>query len=111
MKIWNKSLFIFAVLCIVLSLALSGCGADKTQKGTAGQTPASSNENKKVPDDKEVVTQLIQKGKNIQEMTYTMVKNIKTGAGSVPSDTFTLPQGIQVMDLNALMQNSGTKKP
>lgn len=31
-------------------------------------------------------------------------KNIKLGSGSVPADTFNLPQSIEVIDMNAMMQ-------
>lgn len=37
--------------------------------------------------------------------TVVEFKNIKIGPGSVPDDTFNLPQGVKVMDINAMMEN------
>ncbi len=45
-----------------------------------------------------------QQGLNGQ-MTTSEYKDIKVGAGSVPDGTFNLPQGIQVIDLNNIMNN------
>jgi hypothetical protein len=86
--IWVTRRVNLSILLIIFILVISGCGGASKTKDTNATTPAptpvagtsqlSPEENKKAPDDKEIILNLIDKSKHQQEMSYTL---FMTGAG------------------------------
>lgn len=78
----NLKLLLLILFLLLGTMVLSGCGSDKSKAPSApsspspvapAPSPASPAENEKAPDEKEIVSGLINKGKEIKEMSYDMV--------------------------------------
>lgn len=77
----KKHLSLLLTLLLLGSLFLAGCGGDQPEKnstpnpppGAQSDAPKASPDKPKVPDEKELIADLIAQGQEIKEMSYDMV--------------------------------------